>query len=218
MRRFLRNPSRKILFTPSPSLPKTIAIRAGNVIDPATGKVAQNQIIIIKDQKITDIGPNVAIPAGAQVLDLSNEMKLMPGVIDSHTHVTFLLPNMSTPLEENYLEVSKGMRVLQGPPNRAEPCCMQASPRSATSVTKPDYASVDLCNAINKGWFVGPTILTLRENHRRLRRSILWKFRLKQGAVWRFEYIDADGSLGNSQSRPRKYFLRRRSDQACLGQ
>ena len=35
---------------------QTVAIRAGNVIDPATGKVATNQIIVIKDKKITDIG------------------------------------------------------------------------------------------------------------------------------------------------------------------
>ena len=43
----------------------------------------------MKDQKIAEIGPNVAIPAGAQVIDLSNEW-LMPGVMDTHTHVTFL--------------------------------------------------------------------------------------------------------------------------------
>ena len=31
-----------------PAFAQTIAIRAGNVIDPATGKVAQNQIILVK--------------------------------------------------------------------------------------------------------------------------------------------------------------------------
>ena len=62
-----------------PAFAQTIAIRAGNVIDPATGKVAQNQIILIKDQKIADIGPSVAIPSGAQVIDLSNEW-IMPFV------------------------------------------------------------------------------------------------------------------------------------------
>jgi imidazolonepropionase-like amidohydrolase len=173
-----------------PVFAQTIAIRAGNVIDPATGKVAQNQIIIIKDQKITDIGPNVAIPAGAQVLDLSNEW-LMPGVIDSHTHVTFLLPNMSTPLEENYLEVSNGMRVLQG--LKIAQSLLHAGITTIRDVgNEADYASVDLRNAINKGWFVGPTILTSGK--------IIAAFGGQSsgvppeaGAVWRFEYIDADG-------------------------
>ena len=41
---------------------QTVAIRAGNVIDPATGKVATNQIILVKDQKIAEIGPSVSIP------------------------------------------------------------------------------------------------------------------------------------------------------------
>ena len=40
-----------------PVCAQTIAIRAGNVIDPATGKVATNQIILVKDQKIAEIGP-----------------------------------------------------------------------------------------------------------------------------------------------------------------
>jgi hypothetical protein len=51
---------------------QTVAIRAGNVIDPATGKVSTNQIILIKDQKIAEIGPSVSIPSDAQVIDLSN--------------------------------------------------------------------------------------------------------------------------------------------------
>ena len=70
---------------------QTVAIRAGNLIDPATGSVAKNQIIIIKDQKIADVGSNVTIPADAQIIDLSNEW-VMPGIMDSHTHITFLLP------------------------------------------------------------------------------------------------------------------------------
>src|ERR1700752_3682484 len=102
-----------IILSPSPAPAKPLPTRAGNRIDPATGTISKNQIILIKDQKIFAVGPTVSIPTDAQVIDLSNEW-IMPGVIDSHTHVTFLLPNMSTPLEENYLEVSRGMRVLQG--------------------------------------------------------------------------------------------------------
>ena len=173
-----------------PMSAQTIAIRAGNLIDPASGSITTNQIILVTDQKITAVGPSVAIPAGAQVIDLSNEW-LMPGVIDSHTHVTFLLPNMSTPLEENYLEVSKGMRVLQG--LKIAQTLLNAGITTIRDVgNEAGYASVDVRNAINKGWFVGPTILTSGK--------IIAAFGGQSsgvppeaGPVWRFEYIDADG-------------------------
>ena len=41
---------------------QTVAIRAGNIIDPATGKVATSQVILVKDQKIAEIGSSVSIP------------------------------------------------------------------------------------------------------------------------------------------------------------
>ena len=53
---------------------QTIAIRAGNLIDPATGMVAKDQIILVKDQKIQAVGPAIAIPKDAQIVDLSKEM------------------------------------------------------------------------------------------------------------------------------------------------
>jgi imidazolonepropionase-like amidohydrolase len=96
-----------------PAFAQTVAIRAGSVIDPATGSVAKNQIILIKGQKIADIGSSVAIPSDAQVVDLSNEW-LMPGVMDAHTHITFLEHDLRNTLETNYLVDGKGARVLYG--------------------------------------------------------------------------------------------------------
>ena len=49
---------------------QTVAIRAGHLIDPATGMAATNQVILVKDGKIVEVGPQVAIPAGAQVVAL----------------------------------------------------------------------------------------------------------------------------------------------------
>jgi imidazolonepropionase-like amidohydrolase len=169
---------------------QTVAIRAGNLIDPATGSVAKNQIIIIKDQKIADVGSSVAIPSDAQIIDLSNEW-VMPGIMDSHTHITFLLPNMYTPLEANYLEVSKGMRVLQG--LKIAQALLNAGTTTVRDVgNEAGYASVDVRNAINKGWFTGPTILTSGK--------IIAPFGGQSsgvppevGPIWRYEYIDADG-------------------------
>jgi len=179
-----------LLVFAAPSWAQTIAIRAGNVIDPAKGTVAKNQIILIKDGKIAEVGPRVAIPNGAQVVDLSNEW-VMPGIMDAHTHVTFVEAGHGIPLEEDYLLHGKGTRALQG--LRISQTLLNAGITTVRDVgNEGNYASVDLRNAINKGWFVGPTILTSGKiiapfggQAKRMPPDI--------GPFWRFEYIDADG-------------------------
>jgi imidazolonepropionase-like amidohydrolase len=61
-------------------------IKAGQLIQPETGTVASNQLIVIRDNRIEKVGTGIAIPAGANVIDLSN-MTVLPGLIDCHTHL-----------------------------------------------------------------------------------------------------------------------------------
>ncbi len=63
-----------------------IAIRAGKLIDPDSGTVLSDQIILIHDSKIENVGKGLAIPANAMVVDLSS-MTVLPGLIDCHTHL-----------------------------------------------------------------------------------------------------------------------------------
>lgn len=62
------------------------AIRAGKLIDPESGKVFSNRIILIRGDKIDAIGANLTIPPGAKVIDLSH-YTVLPGLIDCHTHL-----------------------------------------------------------------------------------------------------------------------------------
>src|SRR5262245_39968754 len=62
------------------------AIRAGRLLDPEAGRILTKQIILIEGNKFKEIGPNVAIPAGAEVIDLSR-MTVMPGFVDAHNHL-----------------------------------------------------------------------------------------------------------------------------------
>jgi len=59
-----------------------IAVRAGHLVDPATGTVKDNQVILIKDGKITEIGPTASIPANAAVMNLSSEW-VLPGLVEA---------------------------------------------------------------------------------------------------------------------------------------
>ena len=58
-----------LCFIPLLSSAQTTVIRAGKLIDPATGTTLENQIIIIKGTKIEAVGDNLSIPQDAQLVD-----------------------------------------------------------------------------------------------------------------------------------------------------
>ena len=61
------------------------AVRAGRLFDPRSGTLRANQIILMRDDRIVEVGPNVQIPAGARTIDLSRAT-VLPGLIDTHLH------------------------------------------------------------------------------------------------------------------------------------
>src|SRR5260370_22469374 len=61
-----------------------IAIKAGKVGDPETGKTAAHQVILLEGKKIKEIGSNVTIPADAKIIDLS-QATVLPGPFHAHT-------------------------------------------------------------------------------------------------------------------------------------
>ena len=63
-----------------------IAIRAGRLFDARSGMMLTNQVVIVRGDRIAEVGSGVAIPSGASVIDLSNAT-VMPGMIDAHVHI-----------------------------------------------------------------------------------------------------------------------------------
>ncbi|MFY9560876.1 MAG: amidohydrolase family protein [Terriglobales bacterium] len=68
------------------ALSQVTAVRAGRLIDPDSGTVLTDQIVLIQGTKIQAVGKGLAIPSGANVIDLSGKT-VLPGLIDCHTHV-----------------------------------------------------------------------------------------------------------------------------------
>jgi imidazolonepropionase-like amidohydrolase len=68
--------------------PAPVVIKAGHFVNVLQGEVLKSVVIVIEGQRIKAVGPDVAIPAGASVTDLSDAW-VLPGLIDCHTHITF---------------------------------------------------------------------------------------------------------------------------------
>jgi imidazolonepropionase-like amidohydrolase len=62
------------------------AIKAGQLVDPETGTVAVNQVILVEGQTIKAVGADLKIPEHATVMDLSQQT-VLPGLFDAHTHL-----------------------------------------------------------------------------------------------------------------------------------
>jgi imidazolonepropionase-like amidohydrolase len=67
---------------------QTIAIRAGRLIDPESGQVNPNMVILVEGGRILMIGPNlqVPVPSDAEVVDLT-QYSVLPGLVDAHNHL-----------------------------------------------------------------------------------------------------------------------------------
>ena len=66
-----------------------VAVRAGRMFDPKSGTNLSDQVVLIRGDRITDVGPaaRIQIPANAKVIDLS-KATVLPGLIDGHVHLT----------------------------------------------------------------------------------------------------------------------------------
>lgn len=69
-----------------PQAGTTIAIRGATVLTITRG-VIPNGTILIRDGKIAAVGADVAVPAGAQIVDAAGKF-VSPGLIDAHVHIS----------------------------------------------------------------------------------------------------------------------------------
>jgi len=138
---------------------KRLAIRAGHLIDGKSDAPVNSPTILIEGGRITAVGPNLAIPAGMDVIDLGNAT-LLPGLIDTHTH---LLSNykFSIGSDENMIlamtQMSTAKRALMGAALGRED--LEAGITAVRDLGNSGVnGDVALRDAINAGWVVGPRI------------------------------------------------------------
>jgi imidazolonepropionase-like amidohydrolase len=133
----LRSQERKFLTPPG----QVVAIRAGKLFDAKSGNLLNNQVVLIRGDRIADVGSEVQIPRDARVIDLSTAT-VLPGMIDAHVHVN---TGGETPAERTLIAVANAQIDLAA---------------GFTTVADMDsrggFNTVDLRDAINAGIVQGP--------------------------------------------------------------
>ena len=141
------------------------AVRAGHLIDPDNGAVVANQIILTQfdprsgQSEILDVGPDVEIPEGADVIDLS-DLYVLPGLVDTHDHLA--LTYKRVPENNVYYFTS----IMDSTAIRAIQAFSNGFQKLASGFTvvrdlgnNGNYADTALRHAIEQGWVPGPTVI-----------------------------------------------------------
>ncbi|MBS3931505.1 MAG: amidohydrolase family protein [Sphingomonadales bacterium] len=142
-----------LVLTPLPAWADTVVVRAGHLIEPATGQVLHDRAITVTDGKVSTVAPWSAPPQGAKVVDWSSYW-VLPGLIDVHVHLA------------DFLQTSDPAEPLKHSPERTA----YAGARNARATLEAGFTTVhdvgsyrargniELRNAINRGEVVGPRI------------------------------------------------------------
>jgi imidazolonepropionase-like amidohydrolase len=135
----------------APATPQVIAVKAAHMVDVRSGALVDNAVVLISGERITAAGSKLAIPAGAQVIDLGNKT-LLPGLIDSHTHIT------GSPEDAGYGIIAKSIPriTLAGAKNAL--VTLRAGFTTIRDVGADGYTDIGLRDAINEGDVPGPRI------------------------------------------------------------
>lgn len=166
---------------------KTIAIKCGNLLDVRSGKLLPSKVILVKGNKIESI-TDVALfkQKTDTTIDLSGYY-VLPGLIDSHTHVLLQGDITSEDYDAQIFKESIPYRTIRGTLS-----CKQALMNGFTTIRDlgtegAGYADVDLKKAVNKGIIPGPRMFvsTLAINttghYPVLERDYAWELKVPKG-------------------------------------
>ena len=141
--------------------PKVTAVRAARMLDVRSGNVVQNAVVVIENGRITAAGAGVAIPAGAEVIDLGTAT-LLPGLIDAHTHLLMNYDKAVGGDDPNMIltvtQLGNTRRALLGAAMARE--MLEAGFTAVRELGNSGInGDVALRDAIRAGWITGPRIV-----------------------------------------------------------
>ena len=130
--------------------PAVIVVRAARMLDVQTGRIVSPAVVVIEKGRIKSVNP-ASVPSG-QLIDLDN-VTLVPGLIDMHTHLSF-------DLEGNWLHRgltdTAGDNALRGARNARN--TLLAGFTTVRDVGSGDFVDVALMRATDQDFIPGPRI------------------------------------------------------------
>lgn len=135
---------------------RVIALKAARMFDGTGDSIVRDAVVLIEDGKIKAAGAKLAVPEGAEVIDLGDST-LLPGLIDAHTHVTGestdnwalgLVADLRRTVPEQAIRSTAFARSI-----------LDAGFTTIRNVGAGDSVDLGLRNAIEAGVVPGPRIL-----------------------------------------------------------
>jgi len=140
------------MFAAEPPPPVRVVVKAARLIDGRGGPPASPAVVLIENGMITAVGPAIAVPPDAKVVDLGSAT-LLPGLIDMHDHLT------GSPANHGYqsLAFSTPREAIDGV--AAARTTLFAGFTTVRNVGAGGFADVALRDAINAGEVPGPRLV-----------------------------------------------------------
>ena len=135
--------------------PKRIAIRAGRLIDGKSDAPLANALIVIEGEEIVSVSAGGAAPGGVEVIDLSNAT-VLPGLVDTHTHVLLNGDITSEDYDAQLLKESIPYRAILSARNARIALEHGFTTMRDLETEGAMYADVDIKKAIANGEVPGP--------------------------------------------------------------
>ena len=134
-----------------------ILLKPAQVFDGVDPNPHSGWSVLVDGDHIAAVGPNVAAPAGAKVIDLPGAT-LIPGMIEGHSHL-FLHPYNETKWDDQVLHEPLALRTARAVVHAEKTLMAGFTTERDLGTEGAGYADVGLKQAINQGIVPGPRLL-----------------------------------------------------------
>ncbi|MET3825434.1 imidazolonepropionase-like amidohydrolase [Sphingomonas sp. PvP055] len=141
----------------APAPTRTILLRPAAVFDGVDPVAHPGWQVLVAGERIVAVGPALAVPAGAETIDLPGET-LMPGMIEGHGHL-FLHPYNETSWDDQVLHEPLALRTARATVSARATLLAGFTTERDLGTEGAGYADVGLKQAIAQGIVPGPRML-----------------------------------------------------------